>query len=137
MELLEVKNVSKTYGKGEAAVRALKKVSFSVPKGEFVAVVGESGSGKTTALAAVRTLGGLTLDCDEIYHRLLVSSPGLLAAIDARFPGMVRNGQLDRKRLGSLVFGDKADLARLKALELCELDAFYVEGKDDEDQPHA
>ena len=36
-----------------------------------------------------------------------------------------------------LVFGDKADLARLKALELCELDAFYVEGDDDEDQPHA
>ena len=36
-----------------------------------------------------------------------------------------------------LVFGDKADLARLKALELCELDAFYVEGEDDEDQPHA
>ena len=36
-----------------------------------------------------------------------------------------------------LVFGDKAALARLKALELCELDAFYVEGEDDEDQPHA
>ena len=36
-----------------------------------------------------------------------------------------------------LVFGDKADLSRLKALELCELDAFYVEGEDDEDQPHA
>ena len=36
-----------------------------------------------------------------------------------------------------LVFGDKADLARLKALELCELDAFYVDCEDDEDQPHA
>ena len=56
MELLEVKNVSKTYGKGEAAVRALKKVSFSVPKGEFVAVVGRSGSGKSTLL---HMLGGL------------------------------------------------------------------------------
>ena len=56
MELLEVKNVSKTYGKGEAAVRALKKVSFSVPKGEFVAVVGESGSGKSTLLNCI---GGL------------------------------------------------------------------------------
>ena len=36
-----------------------------------------------------------------------------------------------------LVFGDKADLARLKALELCELDAFYMDCKDDEDRPHA
>ena len=46
MELLEVKNLSKTYGSGEAAVHALKGASFRVPKGEYVAVVGESGSGK-------------------------------------------------------------------------------------------
>ena len=45
MNLLEVKNICKTYGSGETAVKALKDVSFSVPKGEYVAVVGESGSG--------------------------------------------------------------------------------------------
>lgn len=50
MDLLEVKSISKTYGEGETAVHALQKVSFSVPKGEFVAVVGESGSGKSTLL---------------------------------------------------------------------------------------
>ena len=50
MDLLEVKNISKTYGNGETAVTALKNVSFSVPKGEFVAIVGESGSGKSTLL---------------------------------------------------------------------------------------
>lgn len=50
MDLLEVQAISKTYGSGETAVRALKNVSFSVPKGEFVAVVGESGSGKSTLL---------------------------------------------------------------------------------------
>lgn len=50
MDLLEVKSISKTYGSGETAVQALKNVSFSVPKGEFVAVVGESGSGKSTLL---------------------------------------------------------------------------------------
>ncbi len=50
MDLLEVKSLSKTYGSGETAVHALKRVSFSVPKGEFVAIVGESGSGKTTLL---------------------------------------------------------------------------------------
>lgn len=50
MNLLEVRSLSKTYGSGETAVKALKDVSFSVPKGEFVAIVGESGSGKSTLL---------------------------------------------------------------------------------------
>ena len=50
MDLLEVQSISKTYGSGEAAVHALKNVSFSVPKGEYVAIVGESGSGKSTLL---------------------------------------------------------------------------------------
>ena len=56
MDLLEVRNVSKTYGSGEAAVKALKKVSFSVPKGEYVAIVGESGSGKSTLLNMIGAL---------------------------------------------------------------------------------
>ncbi|MBQ7841161.1 MAG: ABC transporter ATP-binding protein [Lachnospiraceae bacterium] len=50
MDLLEVKSISKTYGSGETAVQALKNVSFTVPKGEFVAIVGESGPGKSTLL---------------------------------------------------------------------------------------
>ena len=57
MDLLEVQSISKTYGSGEAAVHALKNVSFSVPKGEYVAIVGESGSGKTqTALSILHLL---------------------------------------------------------------------------------
>lgn len=56
MDLLRVENICKTYGSGEAAVQALKNVSFSVPKGEFVAVVGESGSGKSTLLNMIGAL---------------------------------------------------------------------------------
>ena len=56
MNLLEVSKICKTYGNGEAAVQALKNVSFSVPKGEYVAIVGESGSGKSTLLNMIGAL---------------------------------------------------------------------------------
>ena len=72
MNLLEVSNVSKTYGSGEASVKALKKVSFSVPKGEYVAIVGESGSGKSTLLNMIGALdtptsGKVVISGKEIF----------------------------------------------------------------------
>lgn len=60
MDLLEVKSISKTYGSGETAVHALKNVSFSVPRGEYVAIVGESGSGKSTLLNMIGALDNPT-----------------------------------------------------------------------------
>jgi putative ABC transport system ATP-binding protein len=72
MNLLEVQSISKTYGNGETAVRALKNVSFSVPKGEYVAVVGESGSGKSTLLNMLGALdtptsGKVLIDGKDIF----------------------------------------------------------------------
>ena len=56
MEILRVENLSKVYGKGETEVRALDNVSFSIDKGQFVAIIGPSGSGKSTLL---HILGGV------------------------------------------------------------------------------
>ena len=72
MDLLEVKNISKAYGSGETAVRALKDVSFSVPRGEYVAIVGESGSGKSTLLNMIGALdtptsGKVLIDGKDIF----------------------------------------------------------------------
>ena len=54
MEILKVENLSKIYGEGTTKVTALDKVSFTVQKGEFVAIVGASGSGKSTLLHLIR-----------------------------------------------------------------------------------
>lgn len=72
MNLLEVNALYKTYGSGDTAVKALKDVSFSVPRGQFVAVVGESGSGKSTLLNMIGALdtptsGNVLIDGNEIY----------------------------------------------------------------------
>ena len=72
MDLLEVQSVSKTYGSGETSVHALKNVSFSVQKGEYVAIVGESGSGKSTLLNMIGALdtptsGKVWIDGRDIF----------------------------------------------------------------------
>ena len=56
MDILEIKNLCKTYGTGENQVKALDNVSFSVPKGQFLAIIGASGSGKSTL---IHILGGV------------------------------------------------------------------------------
>ena len=72
MEILKVENLVKTYGKGETKINAVDNVSFTVNKGEFVAIVGASGSGKSTLLHLIGgvdrpTSGKVYIDGKDIY----------------------------------------------------------------------
>lgn len=74
MEILRVENVCKTYDTGETAVNALTDISFSVQKGEFVAIIGASGSGKSTLLHILGgidrpTSGEVFVDGQSVYER--------------------------------------------------------------------
>ena len=73
MEILRVENLSKVYGKGDSKVVAIENISFSVQKGEFVAIVGASGSGKSTLLHLIGgvdrpTSGKVFIDGKDIYQ---------------------------------------------------------------------
>ena len=72
MDILKIENLAKIYGEGENQVKALDNVSFSVPKGQFVAIIGPSGSGKSTLLHILGgvdrpTSGKVYLDGQDVY----------------------------------------------------------------------
>ena len=82
----------------------------------IIGITGGTGCGKTTLLKLIAEQGGLILDCDAIYHELLISDTAMLSAIEARFPGVVEEGVLNRKKLGATVFSDEAALLDLNRI---------------------
>ena len=82
----------------------------------ILGITGGTGCGKTTLLNVIAEKGGLILDCDALYHQLLARDDRLLQAIEARFPGTVENGQLQRKKLGAIVFSDHNALQDLNKI---------------------
>lgn len=82
----------------------------------ILGITGGSGSGKSTLLQVLENHGFTVLDCDRIYHELLQTDAEMLNKINERFPGVVCNGVLDRKKLGSIVFADPKALADLNRI---------------------
>ena len=82
----------------------------------IIGITGGTGCGKTTLLNLIAARGGLILDCDAIYHELLISDKAMLEAIENRFPGVVENGALNRKKLGTIVFADENALLDLNRI---------------------
>ncbi|MBR3299379.1 MAG: ABC transporter ATP-binding protein [Clostridia bacterium] len=128
MELLKVENLTKVYGKDENTVRALDGVSFSVEKGEFVAIIGPSGSGKSTLLHVLGgvdrpTSGRVLLNGQDVY----ASGDEKLAIFRRREVGLIYQfynlipvlNVTENMCLPVLLDGRKVDEARLR--ELTEL----------------
>ena len=78
-----------------------------------IGITGGTGCGKTTALTALETLGVHVIDCDALYHQLLETDTEMVQAIGEIFPDAVENGILQRKKLGTHVFGNEAALQLL------------------------
>ena len=82
----------------------------------IIGITGGTGAGKTSALRVLERLGALVLDCDAIYHKLLEDSAELKSELGDRFGGVLRAGEIDRKRLGEIVFSDPAALMDLNGI---------------------
>ena len=82
----------------------------------ILGITGGTGCGKTTLLTLIQEHGGLVLDCDALYHTLLRTQKDLICAIEARFPGTVAQGVLQRKKLGNIVFSDQQALLDLNKI---------------------
>ena len=96
---------------------AEKEIASALAEGlTILGITGGTGCGKTTALRTLEELGALIIDCDAVYHGLLVENKEMLSAIDSAFPGVVTGGVLDRKALGAVVFSDAEALARLNGI---------------------
>jgi dephospho-CoA kinase len=82
----------------------------------IIGITGGTGAGKTSALRALRNLGALTLDCDGIYHEMLASNADMKAELEARFNGVLIDGEINRDKLSGIVFNDSAALRKLNEI---------------------
>ena len=109
--------VQKPYRILRQGALAEKEIASALTEGlTILGITGGTGCGKTTALRTLEELGALIIDCDAVYHGLLIENKEMLAEIDSAFHGVVTGGVLDRKALGAVVFSDTEALARLNGI---------------------
>ena len=82
----------------------------------IIGITGGTGCGKTTALDTIKDMGGMVIDCDGLYHELLLGCGPMREEINARFPGALPEGSDDTKALGEIVFSDAGALRELNAI---------------------
>lgn len=119
MALIEIKNIVKTYTTGEDSFNALNGVSFSIEKGEFVAIMGTSGSGKSTCM---NTLGTLDRPTSGSYH---------LDGVDVFSLNQEELSEIRNQKIG-FVFQGFNLISRTSALENVELPMIYKGIPEDE-----
>ena len=81
-----------------------------------IGITGGTGSGKTSAVQALQALGAQALDCDEIYHEMLLSCAQMKEEIEAHFKGVSTDGKIDRNKLSKIVWNDSASLQELNLI---------------------
>ena len=99
-----------------AIPRSAAPTAAFTKRGLIIGITGGTGSGKTTLLNLIKEQGGLILDCDAIYHELLQRDEAMREAIGSRFPGVMEEGVLNRKKLGAIVFADEKALLDLNRI---------------------
>lgn len=83
----------------------------------IIGITGPTGAGKTTALREIEKLGGAVIDCDAVYHDLLERDITLQGMLESAFgPLRDESGAIDRKKLGTIVFGDPEKLEKLNTI---------------------
>ena len=80
---------------------------------KVIGVTGGTGTGKTTAMNTLKKFGVFCLDADVVYHELLKTCEPMVQELYENYPDAVKDGELDRKVLGEIVFNDKVKLAQL------------------------
>ena len=82
-----------------------------------IGITGQTGAGKTTALHELEKMGAIVIDCDTVYHHLLVRSAAMQVKLQLRFGDIMNDdGAVDRKKLGAIVFRDKKALSDLNTI---------------------